>query len=88
MFTYVRDSHSRTTRLSVKKDLYLPTGKNKELYIQSFAYSGANIWNSINPDIRNQRSLNSFKPISKIILVFRLQLFNVIVPFLTFLSCT
>ncbi len=46
---------------SVKNDLYLPTGKHKELYIQIFVYSGANIWNPINPDIRNQQSLNSFK---------------------------
>ncbi len=61
IFTYVRDSHSRTTRSSVKNDLYLPTCKHKELYIESFAYSCANIWNSINPDIRNQQSLNSFK---------------------------
>ncbi len=61
MFTYVRDSHSRTTRSSVNNDLYLPTGKHKELYIESFAYSGANIWNSIIPDIRIQQSLNSFK---------------------------
>ncbi len=61
MFTCVRDSHSRTTRSSVKNDLYLPTGKHKELYIESFAYSGANIWNAINSDIRNQQSLNSFK---------------------------
>ncbi len=35
----------------------------KELYIQSFAYSGANIWNSINIDIHNQQSLNSFKKV-------------------------
>ncbi len=41
MFTYMWDSHSCTTRLSVKNDLYLPTGKHKELYIQSFAYNGA-----------------------------------------------
>ncbi len=61
MFTYMRDSHSRTTRSSVKNDVYLPTGKHKELYIQSFAYSGAKIWNSINPYIHNQQSLNSFK---------------------------
>ncbi len=61
MFTYVWDSHSRTTRLSLKNDLYLPTGKHKELYIQSFAYSGAKIWNSINSDICNLQSLNSFK---------------------------
>ncbi len=31
------------------------------IIIQSFAYSGAKIWNSVNPDIRNQQSLNSFK---------------------------
>ncbi len=61
MFTYVQDSHSRTTRSSVKNDLYLPTGKHKELYIQSFTYSGAKIWNSINADIHNQQSLNSLK---------------------------
>ncbi len=60
MFTYVQDSHSHT-RLSVKNDLYLPSSKHKELYIQGFAYSGAMIWNSINPDIRNQQNLNSFK---------------------------
>ncbi len=35
MITYVRDSHSRTTRSSVKNDLYLPTGKHKELYISN-----------------------------------------------------
>ncbi len=54
-------SHFHTTRSSVKNDLYLPTGKHKELYIESFAYSGANILNSINSDIRNQQSLKSFK---------------------------
>ncbi len=43
MFTYVQDSHSGTTQSSVKNDLYLPPGKHKELYIQSFAYSGAKI---------------------------------------------
>ncbi len=61
MFTYMRDSHSHTTRSSVKNDLYLPTGKHKELYIQSFAYSGVKIWKYINSDIRNQQSINSFK---------------------------
>ncbi len=58
MFTYVRDSHSCTRRSSLKNDLYLPTGKHKELYIQSFAYSCAKIWNSINPDIRNSLLLS------------------------------
>ncbi len=33
IFTYVWDSHVRT-RSSVTNDLYLPTGKHKELYIQ------------------------------------------------------
>ncbi len=31
MFTYVQGSHSHTTRSSVKNDLYLLTGKHKEL---------------------------------------------------------
>ncbi len=48
MFTYVRDSHSCTTRSS---------GKYKELYIQRFANSGDKIWNSINP----YQNLSSFK---------------------------
>ncbi len=61
IFTYVGDSNSHTTRSSVKNDLYLPTDKHKELNIESFAYGGANIWNYINPDIRNLQSLNSFK---------------------------
>ncbi len=60
MFTYVQDSHSRTSRSSVIY-LCLPTVEHKEPYIQSFAYSGDKIWNSIIPDIRNQQSLNSFK---------------------------
>ncbi len=37
MFTYVWDTHSHTTRSSVKNNLYLPHGKHKELYIQSFS---------------------------------------------------
>ncbi len=74
MSTYVQGSHSRTTRSS--DDLYPPTGKHKELYIQSFAYSSVKIWNTINPDICNQQSLNSFK--NAYILEFRLQLFHVI----------
>ncbi len=60
MFTYVRDSHSRTTRSSVKNNLYVPTGKHKELYIQSLAYSGAKIWNSINPDISQSAKSKQF----------------------------
>ncbi len=63
MFTYVRDLHSRTTRSSVKNGLYIPTGKHKELYIQSLAYSGTKIWSCINPDTGNQQSLNSFKKV-------------------------
>ncbi len=60
MFTYVWDSHSRTTRSSVKNVMYLLTGKHKELYIQNFAFCGAKIWKSIIPNISNQQSLNSF----------------------------
>ncbi len=45
MFTDMQDLYSHMKRSSVKNDLNLPTVKNKELYIQSFAYSGAKIWN-------------------------------------------
>ncbi len=53
---YVRDSGSHTTRSSVKNGLYLTTCKQRTVHS-----SGARIWNSINTDIHNQQSLNSFK---------------------------
>ncbi len=61
MFKYVHESHSRDARNSVRSDLSLPSGKHKDIDINSFAYSGAKIWNDIPTNIRNSVSLESFK---------------------------
>ncbi len=61
MFKYVHESHSKDTRTSARSDLSLPSGKHKGIYINSFAYSGAKIWNDIPTNIRNSVSLESFK---------------------------
>ncbi len=61
MFKYVQESHSRNTRTSACNDLSLRRGKHKDIYINSFAYSGAKIWNDIQTNIRNFVSLESFK---------------------------
>ncbi len=49
------------TRSSNRQDLYLPGGKHKVLYTDSFVYSGAIIWNNLSPSIRNCSNLNQFK---------------------------
>ncbi len=61
MFKYVHESHSRDPRTSTHSNLSLPSGKHKYIYINSFAYSGAKIWNDIPTNIRNSVSLKSFK---------------------------
>ncbi len=61
MFKYVHESHSRDTRISARSDLSLLSGKHKDIYINSFAYSGAKIWNDIRTNIRNSVSLEHFK---------------------------
>ncbi len=43
MFKYVHESHSSDTRTSACSDLSLPSGKHKDIYINSFVYSDANI---------------------------------------------
>ncbi len=42
-------------------DLSLQSGKHKDIYINSFVYSGTKIWNDIPTHIRNYVSLESFK---------------------------
>ncbi len=61
MFKYVHESHSRDTRTSAHSYLSLPSGKHKDIYINSFAYSGGKIRNGIPTNIRNSVSLESFK---------------------------
>ncbi len=36
MFKYVHESHSRNTRTSASSNLSLPSGKHKDIYINSF----------------------------------------------------
>jgi hypothetical protein len=61
MFTFVRDVNRRNTRSSERSDLYLAGGRHKDVFIKSFAYSGAQLWNKLNKDIREKDTLNSFK---------------------------
>ncbi len=53
--------HTRVTRASNRQDFYLSGGKHKVLYTDSFAYSGAIIWNNLSPSIHNCSNLNQFK---------------------------
>ncbi len=61
MFIYVHEIHSRDTRTAAHSDISLPSEKHKDIYIKSFVYSDAKIWNDIPTDIRNSVSLESFK---------------------------
>jgi hypothetical protein len=61
MFKLTRNTSIRQTRSSSRNDLHIPGGKHKEIYMRSFAYSGAKLWNILSQDIRNKSSLNSFK---------------------------
>ncbi len=60
MFKYVHESHIRDAINSARSNLFLPSGKHKDIYINSFAYSGAKIWNDIPTNIRNSVSLESY----------------------------
>ncbi len=57
MFKYLHESHSRDTRTSAHSNLSLPSGKHKDIYINSFA----KIWNDKPTNIKNSVSLESFK---------------------------
>ncbi len=61
MFKKISETHCRVTRASNRKDLYLPGGKYKVLYTDSFAYSGVIIWNNLSPRICNCSNCNQFK---------------------------
>ncbi len=60
MFIYVPKTRQLTTSYN-RKDLKIPTGTNKMIYVNSFAYSSVKVWNSILRDVRNYNSLSSFK---------------------------
>ena len=61
MFSTVSETHGRETRAAIRNDLYVVAGRHKEVYRQSFAYSGALIWNQLNTFIREAPSLEIFK---------------------------
>ncbi len=52
MFTPVSEIHGRNTRSAANCDLYVPTGKQKEMCRQSLGYSGAIAWDILDPRIR------------------------------------
>ncbi len=59
MFKNITETHCRVNTATNRQDLYLPDGKHKVLYTDSFAYSGAIILNNLTPIICN--SSNQFK---------------------------
>jgi hypothetical protein len=46
---------------SSANDLYLPPGKHKQIYTNTFGYSSVKIWNTLSSNIRESVSLNDFK---------------------------
>jgi hypothetical protein len=61
MFKYVSEVNTRNTRSANRNDLYLAGRKHKDIYMKSFAFSGAQLWNRLKPEIRNKDSIKSFK---------------------------
>lgn len=55
-------SMTRSRERSYKRnELVLPPGVHKVIFEKSFRYSAIEIWNDIDPIIRNCDSINSFK---------------------------
>ncbi len=61
MFKFVSDVSKRNTRYVVKTKLYLPTGKYLKMFTDSFAYSAAQVWNTIPNNICNCETIGAFK---------------------------
>ena len=61
MFRFVRQVHTKTTQSCSANDLYLPPGKHKLIYTNTFGYSSVKIWNTLSSNIRESVSLNDFK---------------------------
>ncbi len=61
MFKFVSDVSKRNTRYVDKTKLYLPTGKHLKIFTDSFAYSAAEVWNTIPNNIRNCETIGAFK---------------------------
>ncbi len=61
MFKFVLDVSKRNIRYGDKTKLYLPTGKHLKHFTDSFAYSAAEVWNTILNNIRNCETIGAFK---------------------------
>jgi len=60
MFSYVSDTHTRTTRASTNGDLSLPNAKLK-LRRNALSYQGAKLYNDCDTNIRNAGTIKTFK---------------------------
>ena len=60
-FRYVSDIHSRTTRESLKRDLYVRTRARLACYRHSLCYAGAEQWNYLPLNVREAPSVTIFK---------------------------
>ena len=58
--SYTSDVSCRDTRSTYCNQLYTPK-PNSELFLKSFVYSGAAIWNSLPLHVKNATSVNTFK---------------------------
>ena len=57
----VGEVHSRTTRQTCKKYLYLPPRAMLDVYRNTLRYSGAQIWNDLAANVKHVPSVQMFK---------------------------
>ncbi len=60
MFKFVSDVSKRNTRYVDKTKLYLPTCKQLKIFTDKFAFSAADVWNTIPNNIRNCETIGAF----------------------------
>ncbi len=60
MYALNSDVQLRPNRHTDNSTLYLPTGRNLQIFKDSFQYSSAEIWNNIPVETREAQSLQSF----------------------------
>lgn len=60
LFKSVSNVSTRTTRSNTRGDLYVPRARTN-IFKNSIAVNGAQIWNTLNPEIRKCSSLSAFK---------------------------
>ncbi len=60
MYILTSDVQLRPSRHTDNSTIYLPTGRNLQIFKDSFQYLSAEIWNNIPVEIREAQSLQSF----------------------------